>query len=245
MTDDRRQSADASVMAAEQALRLLSADEASEALAREASDPQFAAEVARWRGRLAPLYDEVDAVAPPAGLWSRIEAAITGSAPANDNLGRLRTRLNIWRSATAAMTSIAAVLALVLVYQPQLAPPATTPAAQRAPAAPMVAMLGDKTATKVVASWDPAARQLVLAVAGDLPADPKHAHELWVIPADGKPRSLGTMGSDKQMHMRLAETLATLLQQGATIAISVEPRGGSPTGAPTGPVVASGSLSRA
>ena len=25
---------------------------------------------------------------------------------------------------------------------------------------------------KVVASWDPAARQLVLAVAGDMPADP-------------------------------------------------------------------------
>ncbi len=106
-------------------------------------------------------------------------------------------------------------------------------------------MLGDKTAMKVVASWDPAARQLVLGVAGDMPADPKHAHELWVIPPNGKPRSLGTMGSGKQMHMRLAETLATLLQQGATIAISVEPPGGSPTGAPTGPVVASGSLTRA
>jgi anti-sigma-K factor RskA len=36
-----------------------------------------------------------------------------------------------------------------------------------------------------------------------------------------------------------------LLQQGATIAISVEPRGGSPTGAPTGPVIASGSLTPA
>ena len=47
------------------------------------------------------------------------------------------------------------------------------------------------------------------------------------------------------MHMRLADTVAKLLQQGATIAISVEPPGGSPTGAPTGPVVASGSLSEA
>jgi anti-sigma-K factor RskA len=63
-----------------------------------------------------------------------------------------------------------------------------------------------------------------------------------VIPAGGKPRSLGTMPDRKQMHMKLADTLATLLQQGATIAISVEPRGGSPTGAPTGPVVASGAL---
>jgi anti-sigma-K factor RskA len=47
------------------------------------------------------------------------------------------------------------------------------------------------------------------------------------------------------MHMRLADALAQLLQQGATIAISVEQRGGSPTGAPTGPVVASGALSKA
>ena len=98
---------------------------------------------------------------------------------------------------------------------------------------------------KVVASWDPAARQLVLAVAGDMPADAAHAHELWVIPPDGKPRSLGTMSSTRKMHMRLADALASLLQQGATIAISVEPPGGSPTGQPTGPVVASGSLDKA
>ena len=47
------------------------------------------------------------------------------------------------------------------------------------------------------------------------------------------------------MHMQLADALASLLQQGATIAISVEPPGGSPTGAPTGPVVASGALTKA
>jgi anti-sigma-K factor RskA len=85
----------------------------------------------------------------------------------------------------------------------------------------------------------------VLAVAGDMPADPAHAHQLWVIPSGGKPRSLGTMPSTKKMHMQLADALARLLQQGATIAISVEPPGGSRTGAPTGPVVVSGSLDRA
>jgi anti-sigma-K factor RskA len=53
------------------------------------------------------------------------------------------------------------------------------------------------------------------------------------------------MPTGKRMHMRLAETLARLLENGATIAISVEPRGGSPTGIPTGPVIASGALSQA
>ena len=110
----------------------------------------------------------------------------------------------------------------------------------------MVAMLGaDQTGMKVVASWDPAARQLVLAVPGNMPPATHASHELWVIPSDGKPRSLGVMPAGRQMHMKLADALAKLLQEGATIAISVEPRGGSPTGKPTGPVVAAGSLQSA
>lgn len=106
----------------------------------------------------------------------------------------------------------------------------------------MVAMLGDQqTEMKVLASWNPDGSQLVLAAADDMPADPAHSHELWIIPAGGKPRSLGTMPGAK-MHMQLADALAQLMREGATIAITVEPPGGSPTGDPTGPMVASGKL---
>ena len=137
------------------------------------------------------------------------------------------------------MTRFAASLALVLAVQPRTSP---VPHADPTPAAPpLVAMLGDEKA-------DESRRQLGSRAAGSCSrcrrhaADPSHAHELWVIPGDGKPRSLGTMGDGKQMHMRLEEALAELMHQGATIAISVEPPGGSPTGAPTGPVIASGTL---
>jgi len=229
--------------AAEYALRLLTGDERRDAEARAASDAEFAAEVARWRGRLAPLGEDVAAAAPPADLWGRIAAAIGAAAPANDNLVSLRRSLTRWRSAAAGMTALAAGLALVMVLPPRtaVAPPQT----ERPAAAPMVAMLGDERATKVVASWaswDPNSRQLVLALSAPMPAAAAQSHELWVIPAGGKPRSLGTMPASPSMHMRIADTLATLLQQGATIAISVEPPGGSPTGSPTGPVVASGAL---
>jgi len=176
-------------------------------------------------------------------LWRRIEGRVAAEPGANVVV--LKRRVGLWRGATAGMTALAASLALVLLLQPRSAP--LSQATQVAGAgSPMVAMLGnDQKQMKVVASWDPRARQLVLVVPGDMPADPSHAHELWVIPADGKPRSLGTMPARRQMHMRLADALAQLLQQGATIAISVEPPGGSPTGAPTGPVVVSGALSRA
>jgi anti-sigma-K factor RskA len=62
--------------------------------------------------------------------------------------------------------------------------------------------------------------------------------ELWSLPPQGAPRSLGLIASDK----------ATVVQRGkvlegtAAFAVSLEPAGGSPTGAPTGPVLYVGKL---
>ena len=227
-------------LAGELALGLLTGDDLREAAALAASDPAFAEDVARWRGRTIPLLDEVEPVAPPAGLWRRIEGRVAGEPGANVIV--LKRRVGLWRGATAGMTALAASLALVLLLQPRSAP-LSQPTQVAGAESPMVAMLGnDQKQMKVVASWDPRARQLVLVVPGDMPADPSHAHELWVIPADGKPRSLGTMPARRQMHMQLADALAELMREGATIAITVEPPGGSPTGDPTGPIVASGKL---
>jgi len=233
--EDRRR------LAAEYALGALEGAELEQARALASSDGEFRNEVARWSGRMAPLFEEVEPVAPPDTLWRRIEERL-GARPANDNVLVLRRRIGLWRGIAAGAMALAASLAIVLVTQPpQGAAPAGPPAGP-----PMVAMLGDRQEPmKVVASWDPGTRQLVLAVPADMPAAPSQAHELWVIPADGKPRSLGTMGDSRMTHMQLADALAQLLQQGATIAISVEPPGGSPTGAPTGPVVAAGALTRA
>ena len=237
---DRRQSPDS--LAAEFVLGLASEADARRARARAVADPAFAAEVARWRGRLAPLFDEFEPSTPPASLWRRIERA-TG-AQQEGNVVLLRRRVTAWRAATAGMTALAASLAIVLVSTPRVQAPAPSLPTVEAKA-PMVAMLDTGKQAKIMASWDPLSQRLVLAVAGEMPNDPAHAHELWVIPPGGQPRSIGTMGSGKQMHMRLADALATLLQQGATIAVTVEPPGGSPSGKPTGPMVASGALTRA
>ena len=231
-------------LAAEYALGALDGDELRRARELARTDARFREEVARWSGRLAPLFDEVDLAAPPASAWQEIERRL-GAEPAGTNVVQLRRRVNQWRGIAAAMSALAACLAIFIAVRPT--PPSPAPVGIERPSAPpLLAMLGSgEQGTKVVASWDPAGQRLVLAVTGAMPADPAHAHELWVIPPGGKPRSLGTMGPSRQMHMQLADTLAQLLQQGATIAISVEPPGGSPTGAPTGPVVASGALTKA
>ena len=240
MTDDRNLSEEQTLLAAEYALGVLDGAELAEARALAGRDAAFRAEAERWSGRLAPMLDDVAPATPPEGMWARIDAAVGAGSAANDNVVDLRRRVTVWRGVSGAMTAIAACLAIVIAVQPRaIAPP---PAAQVSAAPPLVAIVGDDKQMKLVASWDPAGRRLVLAVAGDMPADRSHAHELWIIPSGGAPRSLGTMGGDKQMHMSLEGTLAELMRQGATIAISVEPPGGSPTGAPTGPVIASGTL---
>lgn len=245
MTDDREIPDGPEGLAAEYALGLLTGDELRSARERARTDSAFRQEVARWRGRLGPMLDEVETADPPPSAWREIERRLAGTADGG-NVVQLRRRVTQWRGIAAAMTAIAACLAIFMVMRPPA--PAPAPPSVERPAAqpPLLAMLGEEgKGTKVVASWDPDAQRLVIAVTGDMQPDPTHSHELWVIPADGKPRSLGTMGDEKKTHMQLADALARLLQQGATIAISVEPPGGSPTGAPTGPVVAAGALTKA
>ena len=240
MTDDRSLDHELDALAGEYAIGVAEDADRARAELLIRSNPVFRAAVARWSGRLAPLLDEVEGVAPPRALWPGIAARLGG---ASDNIVSLTRRLSIWRGAAVASGALAACLAIVLAVQPRTIAPA--PVAQSSPTAPLVAMVGGGEQTKVVASWEPGRRQLVLAVAADMPPDPTHAHELWVIPSGGKPRSLGTMPAVKRMHMNLEQALAALMRDGATIAISVEPRGGSPTGAPTGPMVASGTLQTA
>ena len=233
-------------LAAEFALGVLSGDDRARARSLYAGDAQFRAEVAQWLGRLAPLLDAVDPVEPSAGVWQAIERRLGSRGAANDNNRLLRRRLNLWRGAAAGASALAASLALVLLTRtPEVAPPITAPAPLPA-ASPMIAMLGDEQkGALLVASWTPATNSLRLSAAGQMPEDPGHAHELWVIPADGTPRSLGTMAAGPKMQMAVDPQQSRQLREGATLAVSVEPPGGSPTGLPTGPVIASGKLERA
>lgn len=230
-------------LAAELALGVLEGDELASGRALLASDAEFRAEVGEWLARFAPMLDEVQPVDPPERLWTAIERQLGGPAAANDNARALRRRLNVWRGVAAGASALAASLALLMVTS---APQREAPVAPSPAPAPMIAMLGDEQKpAMLVASWSPADRSLRVAAAAEIEGDPAHSHELWVIPADGTPRSLGTMPADAKMQKQVDPALSRELQQGATLAVSVEPRGGSPTGQPTGPVIASGKLERA
>lgn len=130
--------------------------------------------------------------------------------------------------------------------------PLPVPPPPQAPAAPRVVV---ETAPTLVASITPTAKGAPVTVvynarAGSLRlteaslADAKRTAELWVIPAGGTPHSLGLLASRGGTTLTLTADNRARLIAGATLAVSLEPLGGSPTGLPTGPVVATGALSR-
>ncbi|HVF36908.1 MAG TPA: anti-sigma factor [Sphingomicrobium sp.] len=225
-------------LAAEYALGLLDGAELMEARGLVAGDAEFARLVEQWEERFEPLFDEYGEAEPPPGLRQRILSALE-----KDEGGEvviLRRRLGRWKGMAAAASAIAASLALVVAYDVTRPPPASV---QTSEGEMMVASLNSPDDQMMMAAaWSPAKKELMLA--GAMPAEAGRSHELWIIPADGKPRSLGVMAGEGLNKMAVAEPMAELFAGGATLAVSLEPRGGSPTGAPTGPVLASGALAK-
>ena len=233
MTDDE-------VLAADLALGLLDAGEVRTAEARVAADPAFARAVEWWRERVGTM--GAAPVAPPLGLWRRIETRLA----ANDDAGPADARASLrwWRGATAATAGLAAVLLGVIALRPEPKPIIKTiemGPGLRTP--PLVASLSGERGTSVTVTYDVDARTMVVApvVLGRGARDV----ELWVIPAGSTvPVSLGVIDAGQPRMRDVAPAQRGLLVEGATLAVSLEPRGGSPTGAPTGPVVATGKIVR-
>jgi anti-sigma-K factor RskA len=207
---------DGEALAAEYALGLLGASERAEAEARIARDPAFRAAVAAWHERLAGLAGEAPPVAPPARLRAEIEARLF-PAP--------RRAWFAWIGGGL----VAAGLALVALWIALPAPP------------DLVARLAaEGEVLAFEAEWDAGANELVLVrVAGSAPPAGSD-HELWAIGADGVPVSLGLL--DGAQLVAAFPQGAPPMAVGLTLAVSLEPEGGSPTGAPTGPVLALGTV---
>lgn len=224
------------LLAAELAFGLLDMPERADAERRLAGDPDFAAAHRRWQDRAVGLFVEAD-VAPPEGMW----AAIVARLPANDGVGRTDGRLRNWQwaSAAAAVLAIASTTALLLR-------PATTAAPVSSAAPPVVRrtliaiVASPERPASVAIGYDPDSRRLTV-LPSRVSAD-GHATELWVIPGDGTPRSLGVVAAGGPSERIAPARVAGLIAPGATLAVSVEPAGGSPTGKPTGPVILTGAV---
>lgn len=230
MTEPSDIDGDDAVTAAEYALRLLPPDERAAFAGRLAAEPALRAAVAAWEERFAALADEVEPVPPPPRLRARLSDELFGEeAPS----GGLLRRLAIWRG--LAFTGMAASVAMfALLLQDRWAP---TPEAAPAFVADVAA---EDASLRLVALFDAEAGTLRLnRLAGSVAAG--RDFELWLVPPEQAPISLGVLPHAARATIRVPEALRDLVP-GALLAVSDEPAGGSPTGTATGPVLAVGQV---
>lgn len=232
MSDTPDRDEDDRTLAGELALGVLEGEERRAAEARMATDAHFAALVAEWQDRFGDLAAEAAPVAPPARAWDRLERELFApSRPAAPS--GLWNSLRFWRWFAAGTTALAAACFafVVAVTLPQGEPP-------------LVAALQSAANGPVFLAHVDAASGAVVVHVLQPERDPLRVPELWVIPADGVPRSLGLIKRQGETALALAPALRPFAEAGVTLAVSLEPAGGSPTGKPTGPVIATGRLSK-
>lgn len=221
-------------LAAEYALGTLEESEARAAQALYDSDAGFAHETERWRERLALLDQATAPIAPPERLLPEILRRIGQSAVSNVTpILRLRRELVFWRGATAALTALAAALVIYVAVP-------SKPAAQPQTFVAVLQTNGKEPA--FLAAIDVPHHVIAIRRVGAPPAE-QHSYELWALGAGRKaPQSLGVVDAVARIPTdRLRKTGSGALRD-TTFAISLEPQGGSPTGAPTGPVLFVGKL---
>jgi anti-sigma-K factor RskA len=231
------------LLAAEYVLGLLTGSTLLEARRRFTDDPQFAQAVADWESRLMPLASEAPAVVPADTVWAKVREQIKSQPEASAEIVVLRRRVRQWQGAAAGL-AIAASLALALGLQRAdsqnqsvIVQPGPTPAPLM-----IAALASPAEETLASVAYDPIKSELVV-TPGRLGGAAGHDHELWVIPAGGKPVSLGLVRARAGLQrVAVGASLTPHFRSHSTLAISVEPVGGSPTGQPTGPVVASGEM---
>jgi anti-sigma-K factor RskA len=230
-------------LAAEYVLGVLSAEERRAVETRMAEEASFAREVADWEERLGGIASYVPPVTPPAQSWLRIEAALGGPPLAADprTIPTASTwqSLAFWRGLGIASSALAAACVAALIYV------GMRPTPQAPPRTPLLATLtGLKTKQpNFVAAIGADGQSLMIVPAALLTTD-KRSMELWLIPQGGKPASLGLIAAGQPVRLNVPAELLQHVGTGATLAVSLEPPGGSPTGQPTGEVIAHGDLSR-
>lgn len=191
--------------------------------------PTLRQAVHEWQQRLMPLTTVLEGQPPPARVWKRIEAR-TAPAPAAAPSGWWQ-RLGLWRGA-AGVASVAALTLAVLLANPPVQAPVVVVLNATAAAA------DGSTPAGFVASFSADGRAVATRPLVQVSLAEGRALELWAVPAEGAPRSLGLISAEGSSVVQRSR----VLRDTAALAVSLEPAGGSPTGAPTGPILYVGKL---
>jgi len=206
-----------------------------------ANDTQLQAEVQAWETRLAPLAGMVAPQRPSPNVWAAIEQRIDAGPAhvatdwAGPTIIHLQRSVRRWRGLTVASGALAACLALFIALAGRW------PVAETGQDYVAVVNRGGELPALIVRVDTRAGIVRVRSLTAEAPSD--RSLELWYVRAGQAPKSLGIV----ENATRPIVIPAAMRQNGvedATIAVTLEPKGGSPSHAPTGAIVYSGKLIR-
>ena len=236
-------------LAAEYVLGSLDGAERRDVDARRARDRVLDAAIAAWEGRLAALGDFDPGEQPPAHLYAGIARRIWGSAtldaPRPPTWQQAR-----WRRAAVAAGALAAVLAIAALLPPQRQPAGTAAGPllavlQRSPASQTADEHADaaQASPAFLVAIDPKLRSILVTPIAARPVA-RRSYELWLM-AQPTPVPLGIIAPAAATTLPWPaaadrQDVAPDAFLGASLAVSLEPEGGSTTGAPSGPILYSG-----
>jgi anti-sigma-K factor RskA len=213
---NREQPETVDLLAAEYALGTLTGAARRSFERRRARDPFVARRVRAWEDRFAVLALRLAPVAPSPSVWTAIERRTVGSTLAGG-----------WRALAAAIAAVA-VLGFGWVIWQELRP--------REPQATAVLATESGTALWRVA-YAADGESIEVEAVGRVEYPEARARELWALPPDAAPVSLGLMPASGEVRLALDDRQRAALALAPNVAVSDEPAGGSPTGAPTGAVL--------
>ncbi len=195
--------------------------------------------------KLAPLALVGEEVVPSPYLFAKIESAIGGQGAAahltviaGGKRGRdsqpasaVDAALLWWRRSAIGMGALAAALLVALIgtQMPQQGPQSYVAVVNSNGSQPPLIVHVDLRSGSVFV------RPALQAVPSD------KSLELWYIGANTPPKSMGVV-ENKSLDLKLPADANKSLIEKAVFAVTLEPKGGSPTGKPTGPVVYKGTL---
>jgi anti-sigma-K factor RskA len=222
---------DDQVLVAEYALGLLEGGERAALARRLATEPALASDLRLWRSRLSTLDNEFAEVAAPAGVLPRVESRLFASAP--ERSGGWWNSLALWRGLTAAAAAVAVVAIGVNLMQPRVDPNVL--------ATQLVAAIQAQEGSGIefVALYDQASGEVrITSLKGD--AVPDKDFELWYIKGEQPAVSMGVIPVNERKEIPLDAAAKANIEPGTIFAVTLEQKGGSPTGKAQGPIVAVG-----
>ncbi len=233
---------DDELLAAELVLGVLAAGPRADAQRRCETDPAFAQRVDGWERRFAPWLLDIEPVPAPDRVWPAIRARL-GWEPRDGMRSGLWQSLVFWRTASllAGLAAVAAILiGRVPAPGPQPPPVAVSPSAAEPGAKPVTTLAHEDGSPGWLASVDRTRGTVLMVPVPSAPDSQGRVPELWLIPPGQAPRSLGLVSVDKAHTVEVPADLRANLASGSVLAITLEPPGGIPHSAPTGPVIAKG-----